>query len=73
LGAGSAALAAAGLLSAKDLAAQEQETPNKAKTDRSASDPGPGFTVIHRFNNFRNVLPANPCAAQNRDNDRDGG
>jgi len=31
--------------------------------------PGPGFTVIHRFNNFRNVLAANPCPAHNRDND----
>src|SRR5580658_8606492 len=41
LGMGSAALAAAGMLSAADAAAQEQH-PYPAKNDRSASAPGPG-------------------------------
>ena len=41
LGMGSAALAAAGMLSAADAAAQEQK-PYPTKDDRSASAPGPG-------------------------------
>jgi oxalate decarboxylase len=41
LGMGSAALAAAGMLSAADAAAQEQK-PYPTKDSRSASDPGPG-------------------------------
>ncbi len=41
LGMGSAALAAAGMLSAADAAAQEQH-PYPTKNDRSASAPGPG-------------------------------
>jgi oxalate decarboxylase len=41
LGVGSAALAAAGMLSAVDAAAQDQK-PYPAKGDRSASAPGPG-------------------------------
>ena len=41
LGVGSAAFAAAGILSATDAAAQEQK-PYPAKNDRSASAPGPG-------------------------------
>ena len=50
LGVGSAALAAAGLLSAKNVAGQEQETPQKAKTDRSASDPGPTNSALDAAN-----------------------
>ena len=41
LGMGSAALAAAGMLSAADAAAQDQK-PYPTKSDRSASAPGPG-------------------------------
>jgi hypothetical protein len=29
--------------------------------------PGPGFTTIHRFNNFRQILANNPCAADPND------
>src|SRR5580765_3093689 len=50
LGAGSAALAAAGLLAGKSVAGQEQETPQKAKTDRSASDPGPTNSALDAAN-----------------------
>jgi oxalate decarboxylase len=50
LGVSSAALAAAGLLSAKNLAGQDQETPQKAKSDRSASDPGPTNSAIDAAN-----------------------
>ncbi len=41
LGVGSAALAAAGMLSATDAVAQDQK-PYPTKNDRSASAPGPG-------------------------------
>ena len=50
LGAGSAALAAAGVLGATELVAQEQETPQKAKTNRSASDPGPTNSALDAAN-----------------------
>jgi hypothetical protein len=43
---GSVALAAAGLLSAADAAAQDQK-PYPAKDDRSASDPGPGNSPLN--------------------------
>src|ERR1700740_1605071 len=50
LGVSSAALAAAGLLVAKNVAGQDQETPQKAKTGRSASDPGPTNSAIDAAN-----------------------
>ena len=50
LGVGSAAVAGASLLSAKSLVGQEQETPQKAKTDRSASDPGPTNSALDAAN-----------------------
>src|SRR5271154_3486747 len=43
---GSAALAAAGMLTAAEAAAQEQQHPYPAKGDRSASAPGPGNPAI---------------------------
>jgi oxalate decarboxylase len=45
LGMGSVALAAAGMLSVADAAAQEQK-PYPAKDSRSASDPGPGNPLL---------------------------
>ncbi|MGA7555191.1 MAG: cupin domain-containing protein, partial [Candidatus Acidiferrales bacterium] len=51
LGVGSAALAAASLLSADELAAQAQEQSTaKPATDRSASDPGPTNSVLDAAN-----------------------
>jgi len=44
----SVALAAAGLLSAADVAAQDQK-PYPTKKDRSASDPGPGNSPLNKF------------------------
>jgi oxalate decarboxylase len=49
LGTGSAALAAAGLLSAADAAAQDQK-PYPTKNDRSATDPGPGNPPLNGQN-----------------------
>jgi oxalate decarboxylase len=49
LGASSAAIAAAGMLSAEKLAAQS-DSQYKAKTDRSASDPGPTNPAIDAAN-----------------------
>jgi oxalate decarboxylase len=46
---GSAALAAAGLLSAADAAAQDQK-PYPRKDDRSSSDPGPGNSPLNAQN-----------------------
>ena len=50
LGVGSAALAAAGIFSEKNVAGQEQEATQKAKTDRSASDPGPTNSALDTAN-----------------------
>ena len=49
LGMGSAALAAAGMLSAADAAAQEQH-PYPTKSDQSASAPGPGNPALDTQN-----------------------
>src|SRR5277367_2872850 len=49
LGMGSAALAAAGVLTAADAAAQEQH-PYPSKSDRSASAPGPGNSALDAQN-----------------------
>src|SRR5258708_10085135 len=49
LGVGSAALAAAGMLSAADAAGQEQH-PSPAKNDKSASAPGPGNPALDAQN-----------------------
>ncbi len=46
LGVGSAALAAAGMLTASDALAQEQQHPYPTKGDRSSSAPGPGNPAI---------------------------
>src|SRR3989475_9424595 len=50
LGVGSAALAAAGMLSAKGAAGQGQESAQKPKTDRSRSDPGPTNAALDAAN-----------------------
>src|SRR2546428_13807773 len=50
LGVGSAALAAAGMLSAKGAAGQGQESAQKPKTDRSRSDPGPKNAALDAAN-----------------------
>jgi oxalate decarboxylase len=50
LGVSSAALAAAGVLSAKDAAGQGQESTQKPKTDRSRSDPGPTNPALDAAN-----------------------
>src|ERR1700687_1481881 len=57
LGIGSAALAAAGLVSATDAAAQEQR-PYPTKTDRSASAPGPANPPLDAQNTDSNLPPA---------------
>src|SRR5258708_19843212 len=49
LGVGSAALAAAGMLSAADAAGQEQH-PYPTKNDKSASAPGPGNPALDAQN-----------------------
>ena len=50
LGVSSAALAAAGLLSAKNVAGQAQESTQTPKTDRSTSDPGPTNPALDAAN-----------------------
>src|SRR5437899_9817196 len=50
LGVGSAALAAASMLSTKDAAGQGQESAQKPKTDRSRSDPGPTNAALDAAN-----------------------
>jgi oxalate decarboxylase len=57
LGMGSAALAAAGLVSATDAAAQEQR-PYPTHMDRSASAPGPGNPPLDAQNPDSNLPPA---------------
>ena len=57
LGMGSAALAAAGLVSGTDAAAQEQR-PYPAKTDRSTSAPGPTNPPLDAQNPDSNLPPA---------------
>lgn len=57
LGVGSAALAAAGFVSATDAAAQEQR-PYPAQTDRSASAPGPTNPPLDAQNPDSNFPPA---------------
>ncbi|MGA8310115.1 MAG: cupin domain-containing protein [Terriglobales bacterium] len=57
LGMGSAALAAAGLVSADDTAAQEQG-PYPGKTDRSTSAPGPTNRSLDAQNPDSNLPPA---------------
>src|SRR6266849_8603107 len=50
LGISSAAVAAAGMLSAKDVAGQGQESAQKPRTDRSRSDPGPTNSPLDAAN-----------------------
>jgi oxalate decarboxylase len=64
LGAGSAAIAAAGMLSAEKLAAQS-DGQYKAKTDRSASDPGPTNPAIDAANpDSNNPVPTDAGGVQ---------
>jgi oxalate decarboxylase len=50
LGMGSAALAAAGMLGAREAGAQEQRPPYPTKGDKSSSAPGPGNSVLDQQN-----------------------
>jgi oxalate decarboxylase len=50
LGVGSAAIAAAGLLSEKNVAGQQQQPTQTPKTDRSAIDPGPTNSALDAAN-----------------------
>lgn len=50
LGVSSAALAAASVLAANKAAAQSQDSAQKAKTDRSRSDPGPANSALDTAN-----------------------
>lgn len=64
LGVGSAALAAARLLSAEELAAQQQATSNPGY-DRSSSDPGPTNPALDAANPDSNhPLPTDAGAVQ---------
>jgi oxalate decarboxylase len=54
---GSAAIAAAGTISAASAASQGPQSPPKAKTDRSSSDPGPTNTALDAQNPSLSVPP----------------